>query len=296
VKVPRPLSDRRALSVAISRAAAASVADVLAAPASTAADARMIGVTGAPGAGKSTLIGRLVSSRVRGGKHIAVLAIDPSSPTSGGSVLGDRIRMEAISGDPRVYIRSLPSLGAHDGLSDNIAEVLATLDAYGFDEVLIETVGVGQTAFGIRSLVELEVLVLMPGAGDQIQAMKAGIIETADLIVVNKADLAGAERLETELLGVLQHGTKAPPVIRVSAGSNDGIDQLSDALDRLLNDLPRGPKTSSARQRFRVQSLIQRRVREILDAVPEEEWNRSIPNLYSHVVHNLAHELEEKRR
>ena len=288
----RPLIDRRALSVAISRAAAASVAEVLAAPPASPTGACMIGITGAPGAGKSTLIGRLVSRRRRGEKHIAVLAIDPSSPKSGGSVLGDRIRMDAISDDPRVYIRSLPSLGAHDGLSDNIAEVLATLDGYGFDEVLIETVGVGQTELGIRALVELEVLVLMPGAGDQIQAMKAGIIETADVLVVNKADLPGAERLETELLGVLQHGAKAPPVIRVSAGSDDGINQLSDALDRLLQDLPRGAQTSSARQRYRVQSLIQRRVQEILDAVPEQEWHRSVPDLYKYVVHNLAGELE----
>jgi LAO/AO transport system kinase len=280
--------DRRALGVAISRAAASSVAEALTAPSTSPAAAPVIGVTGAPGAGKSTLIGRLVARRVRDDRTMAVLAIDPSSPRSGGSLLGDRIRMEAISGDPRVYIRSLPSAGAHDGLTDNIAEVLGVLDAFGFGEVLVETVGVGQAEYGVRALAAAEVLVLMPGAGDYVQAMKAGIIETADIFVVNKAELPGAERLEGELLTVLEYRTCKAPVIRVSARSDEGVDRLSEALDALLRAraAPDG-EARGARQRFRLQSLVQRRLREVLDQVPCEQWRLPLADLYCSVLKKL---------
>jgi LAO/AO transport system kinase len=284
-----PDLDRRALSAAVTRAARSSVAEVLAAAPAPRSSARRIGITGAPGAGKSTLIGRLVAHRVGRAKTVAVLAIDPTSPKSGGSLLGDRVRMEAIGADPRVYIRSLPSAGAGDGLTDNVAEVLAALEAFGFDEVLIETVGAGQVQHGSRAIAEAQVLVLMPGAGDSMQAMKAGIMETADVYVVNKADLPGAERLETELAGVLQHRAARPPVIRVAAGDESGIVQLSDTLDRLL--LERGGKDDAlhaARQCFRVESLIQRRLREVLAGVPAEHWNRPIAGLYRELVEKLA--------
>jgi LAO/AO transport system kinase len=278
--------DRRALGVAISRAAASSVAEALTAPSTSPAAAPVIGVTGAPGAGKSTLIGRLVARRVRDDRTMAVLAIDPSSPRSGGSLLGDRIRMEAISGDPRVYIRSLPSAGAHDGLTDNIAEVLGVLDAFGFGEVLIETVGVGQAQYGVRALAAAEVLVLMPGAGDYVQAMKAGIIETADIFVVNKAELPGAERLEAELLAVLERREVKAPVIRVSAASDEGVAALSEAIDAFLEQ-SREREPQAARQRFRLQSLVQRRLREVLDQVACEQWRLPLADLYCSVLKRL---------
>lgn len=276
----RPM-DRRALGMAITRAAGASVAEVLAAPAAAAGAAPVIGVTGAPGAGKSTLIGRLVAHRVSDERPTAVLAIDPSSPRSGGSLLGDRIRMEALGADPRVYVRSLPSAGAHDGLSQNIAEVLATIEAFGFREVLLETVGVGQAEYGVRALADVEVLVLMPGAGDYVQAMKAGILETADLFVVNKADLPGADRLEAELRAVLER-REAAPVIRVAAGSGEGVAALSEAIDALLQKTGR-QRGLAARQRYRVQSLVQRRLGEVLDAFPEKEWQLPLAELYDRV-------------
>lgn len=272
--------------MAISRAAASSVAEALTAPNTVPAAAPVIGITGAPGVGKSTLIGRLVARRVRDDRTMAVLAVDPSSPRSGGSLLGDRIRMEAISGDPRVYIRSLPSAGAHDGLTDNIAEVLGVLDAFGFGEVLVETVGVGQAEYGVRALAAAEVLVLMPGAGDYVQAMKAGIIETADIFVVNKAELPGAERLEAELLAVLERREVKTPVIRVSAASDEGVAALSEAIDAFLEQ-SREREPQAARQRFRLQSLVQRRLREVLDQVPCEQWRLPLADLYCSVLKKL---------
>lgn len=285
----RPGLDRRALSAAITRAARSSVAEVLAAAPAPRSSARRLGITGAPGAGKSTLIGRLVAHRIGKARTVAVLAIDPTSPKSGGSLLGDRVRMEAIGADPRVYIRSLPSAGAGDGLTDNVAEVLAALDAFGFDEVLVETVGAGQVQHGLRAIVEAEVLVLMPGAGDSLQAMKAGIMETADVYVVNKADLPGAERLETDLAGVLQHRAARAPVIRVAAGDDSGIVELSDTLDRLLLERAgSGDAVHAARQRFRAESLVLRRLREVLAGMPAEHWNRPLPGLYRELVEKLA--------
>src|SRR5256712_2631940 len=228
--------DRRALSQALSRAAKASVAGTLAGAAPEfSGRSRLIGITGPPGAGKSTLVARLAPFRLAKAASLAIIAIDPSSPRTQGSLLGDRIRMEALGDHPRLYIRSLPSRHAHDGLTENLPEILATLEGFGFDEVLVETVGVGQTAYGVRALVDAEILVLTPGAGDQIQAMKAGIMETADLLVVNKSDLPGAERLEAELLGVLRHkSSESPPVLRVKLGDDAGVAALSDALDRHL--------------------------------------------------------------
>ena len=285
---PRAPFDRRALSLAISRAAAASLREAAALSAPPAIRARVVGVTGPPGAGKSTLIGNLVPRRLGTDRTAAVLAIDPSSPRSGGAVLGDRIRMEAISGDPRVYIRSLASAGAHDGLSSNIAEVLATLEGHGFDEILIETVGVGQAEYGIRSLVDAEILVLVPGAGDHIQAMKAGIIETADIVVVGKSDLPGADRLEAEILGVLR--SRPATVIRVSSLGDEGVARLSDALDRLLAGQTQQQKEQvlQARLRFRVQALIQRRLREVLDAAVPGDWQLPLPELYDALLRRMS--------
>src|SRR5690606_35670836 len=157
-----------------------------------AARALRIGVTGPPGAGKSTLIAALTRYRLKRAGCIAIIAIDPSSPNTHGSILGDRIRMDCLVDDSRVYIRSLASRSANDGLTENLPEILGVLDDFGFDEIILETVGVGQSEFAVRDLVDVELLVMAPGAGDQIQAMKAGIVETADICIVNKADQPGA--------------------------------------------------------------------------------------------------------
>jgi len=284
--------DRRALSRALSRAAKASVAEALASAApELSGRSRLIGITGPPGAGKSTLVARLAPFRLAKSASLAVIAIDPSSPRTQGSILGDRIRMEALGDHPRLYIRSLPSRHAHDGLTENLPEILATLEAFGFDEVLVETVGVGQTAYGVRALVDVEILVLTPGAGDQIQAMKAGIMETADLFVVNKSDLPGAERLEAELLGVLRHrSSEPPPVLRVKLGDDVDVAALSDALDRHLAAIAESRdarEVSRNRRRFRVQSLILRRLEETLEAQPADVWEQELPDLYQRIAEQL---------
>src|SRR5690606_25121880 len=191
--------DRRAVSRALTRVARMDVDELLREPVHDGPPAPRIGITGAPGVGKSSLIARLAHVRVEKASPLAIVAIDPTSPDSAGSLLGDRIRMEALAEDPRVYVRSMPSGQTRDGLGDNLPEVLSTLDSFGFAEIVVETVGVGQAEFGVRELVDVEVLLLMPGLGDSIQAMKAGILETADLIVINKADLAGARRTALEL-------------------------------------------------------------------------------------------------
>ena len=294
----RPSFDRRALSRAITRAARATVADVLRRPdRGGETRARLVGVTGAPGAGKSTLVSRLAPFRLERASMLGIVAIDPSSPRTQGSVLGDRIRMEGLGDDPRVFIRSLPSRRAHDGLTDNLPEVLAAFDEFGFEEVIVETVGVGQTEYGVRAIIDVEALVLTPGAGDYVQAMKAGIMETADLFVINKADLPGADRLETELLSVLHHRGAVPPVIRVALGDDAGVAAFSRTLDELLERARQRDRheTLALRQRFRVQALMQRRLEEALEATTAQTWERPIGDIYWQVLSAIGSDLPVER-
>jgi LAO/AO transport system kinase len=286
--------DRRLVSKTLSTIASASVQKILADDlAEGPRRARVIGITGAPGAGKSTLIGRLAAHRLKCSNPLAVIAIDPTSPRTDGSLLGDRIRMEAISADPRVFIRSLPSLSAEDGLTDNVVEILAALDRLGFEEIIMETVGAGQTAYGVRELVDVEILVLTPGAGDYVQAMKAGIMETADLYVINKADLPGADRVASELLGVLARSATQPPVIQISAGADTGIVELNAALDRCLVRASDPQVRSAAEQgrlRYRIRKLIQRRLEEVMNAIPEQVWSGPLRHGYLRVLRELSAE------
>ena len=161
--------------------------------------ARRIGITGPPGGGKSTLIERLASRYRSAGLTVGVIAIDPSSPFTGGALLGDRIRMERAAGDPGVFIRSMASRGSLGGMATTTGEVADVMDAYGFDRILIETVGVGQSELDIASVCDTTIVVLVPESGDGIQVMKAGLMEIADVYVVNKADRPGADRLRQEL-------------------------------------------------------------------------------------------------
>jgi LAO/AO transport system kinase len=276
--------DRRAVSKALSAIARASVDDVLAAAVGERPrSARVIGITGSPGVGKSTLIGRLAQARLAQARSIAVVAIDPTSPRTEGSLLGDRVRMAALSEDPRVYIRSLPSGSAEDGLTDNLPEIVALLDSFGFDEILIETVGAGQTAYGVRAIADLELLVLAPGAGDYVQAMKAGIMETADLFVVNKAELPGADRVAGDLIGAAMRDGQPVPVVQVRADAADGLAQLDALLTQHFAALAaRGPQTGSARarNRYRVRALLLRRIQERLRLLPEETWDAPLVAAY----------------
>ncbi len=197
--------------------------------------AHIVGVTGNPGAGKSTLVDMLVKVFRSKGKTVGVVAIDPSSPFSGGAILGDRIRMQRHAEDPGVFIRSLATRGHLGGLSRSTSDVVTVLDAMGFDMVLIETVGVGQDEVDIVRNAHTSVVVLVPGLGDEIQVMKAGLLEIADIFCVNKADRPGAERVLAELETIQRIVTPDAdhaeiPILKTVAARNEGIAELADAV------------------------------------------------------------------
>jgi len=213
----------------------------------------VVGVTGAPGAGKSTLVDGLVRELRKHERTAAVLAVDPSSPFTRGALLGDRVRMGSSAGDDGVYIRSVASRGALGGLAAVVPAATRLLDAAGFDFVVVETVGVGQGEIEVAATVDCTILVAMPGAGDQVQASKAGVMEIGDLFVVNKADLEGAARTRQELRSVLAlRGKAAPTVLPVSARDGTGIGELLGAIDVFREHAQR---TGDAAQRRRSQLI-----------------------------------------
>ncbi|MFT4084257.1 MAG: methylmalonyl Co-A mutase-associated GTPase MeaB [Nocardioides sp.] len=209
----------------------------LAAEAAREGSAHVVGLTGAPGVGKSTITSALVAELRARGRRVAVLAVDPSSPFSGGALLGDRIRMTEHAGDPGVFIRSMASRGHLGGLAWATPQVLRVLASVGFDVVVVETVGVGQSEVEIAALADSTVVVLAPGMGDGIQAAKAGILEVGDLYVVNKADRDGADQVRRDLRGMLRladrpAGSWQPAVLTAVAPSGTGIGELAEALER----------------------------------------------------------------
>lgn len=273
--------DRRTLGRTLTRLANASVDEVLALADSsdghTIEPASRIGITGPPGAGKSSLGGRLAVLRALR-RRIGVLAIDPSSPRTGGAILGDRIRMDEIGGVENLYVRSLASRTAGDGLAQSIPELLHAMDRAGFEEVLLETVGVGQAEHAARHQVDTLALVLIPGAGDFVQAMKAGIMEMADLFVINKSDLPGAAQLAGEIRRVLHLAPAVPdawlpPVLSTSINDANSIAHLSAEIDRhqawlLASGSLNGRRVERAR--YRLRHLLERRVVELTAALPAE--------------------------
>jgi LAO/AO transport system kinase len=233
-----------------------------------------VGVTGPPGAGKSTLVDRLIAALRKAGATVGVVAVDPSSPFTGGAVLGDRIRMQAHTLDPGVFIRSMATRGSTGGLARATAEVHKLLDAFGFSWLLIETVGVGQTELEIVKLADTTVVVLVPESGDAIQTMKAGLLEAADVLVVNKADREGAQRLVTELRYMVhlhREGQQASrdlawevPILTVQAAHGVGVDELLETIRRHRAVLEGGGALERRRKA--------RRARELRALVLAELW------------------------
>jgi len=194
--------------------------------------ARMVGITGPPGAGKSTLVDAMARELRLQGKTVAILAVDPSSHISGGALLGDRIRMQQHYGDPGIFIRSMATRGSGGGIARATADVARLMDAAGMDYILIETVGVGQDEVEIAGLAAVTVVVLVPGMGDDVQAIKAGIMEIASIFAINKADQPGADRIEHELKAMLSltDGPK-PPIVRTVATEGKGVPELLAAIE-----------------------------------------------------------------
>jgi LAO/AO transport system kinase len=230
-------------------------------------NALIIGITGAPGAGKSSLVDKLAFYYKEKGERIGIVCVDPSSPFSGGAILGDRIRMATLGLDKNVFIRSMATRGNLGGLSRATVDAVAILDAAGFDKVIVETVGVGQDEVEIVKAADVSVVVLVPGMGDDIQAIKAGIMEIGDVFVINKADREGVLRTQKELEALLSLAHRPdfwnPPIVKTIATENKGIEDLSTAIESFRAFQKQGDASLTRKQaiaRWRVLELLRERL------------------------------------
>jgi len=289
--------DRRQLGLTLTRLANASASELIARPLRDPPEvlARRIGITGAPGAGKSTLLGHLAVHRARD-RRLGILAVDPSSPKSGGAILGDRLRMDELAGASELYIRSLGSRATFDGLADNLPEMLDAMDDFSFAEVVLETVGVGQVEYAARVQVDTLVLLLLPDSGDMVQAMKAGIMEMADIFVVNKADLPGARKMATDVKRIASinrqdRGAWVPSVLLASASQPESIQALSAEIDRhqaWLETSERRAALLQQRARYRLRRLIEVLTAEVLARQDSGFFERPLAQQMANVLDQLG--------
>jgi LAO/AO transport system kinase len=285
--------ETRAVARAITKVenAAGDAAELMKAVFPRTGNALVIGITGAPGAGKSSLVDKLAMHYREQGERIGIICVDPSSPFSGGAILGDRIRMSTLGLDKNVFIRSMATRGNLGGLSRATVDAVAILDAAGFDKVIVETVGVGQDEVEIVKTADVSVVVLVPGMGDDIQAIKAGIMEIGDTFVINKADREGVIRTEKELQALLSLAHRPdfwnPPIVKTIATENKGIEDLAKAIESYYEFQKTGENLERRRAiaKWRLLELLQEKL--LADVLSR--------NGSAEKIERLAQEIAEKR-
>ncbi|MEJ7617011.1 MAG: methylmalonyl Co-A mutase-associated GTPase MeaB [Pyrinomonadaceae bacterium] len=300
-QVPAPLVERvlagdaRAVARAITKVenGAEDAAEIMRAIFPQTGKALIVGLTGSPGAGKSSLVGRLAQVYRRRGERVGIIAVDPSSPFSGGAILGDRIRMQTLGLDPGVFIRSMATRGTLGGLARASVDAVAILDAAGYQKIIVETVGVGQDEVEIVKAADVSVVVLVPGMGDDVQAIKAGLMEIGDVFVINKADRDGVHRTQKEIEFLLSLSERQdywrPPIVKTVATKSEGIEELAAAIEDCRNFQRQLAQTSARRlaiARWRVTELLRERLLERALAAPGT----------TELLERLTAEVAEKRR
>jgi LAO/AO transport system kinase len=277
-------ADRRSISRAISIVDnnEKECRDIIQAIFSKTGRAKTIGLTGSAGAGKSTLIGKLIPELHGMGYTVAVLAVDPTSPITGGAILGDRVRMQSVTSDDKVFMRSIGSRGSFGGISRSLRNIVRVLDAAGYDLILIESVGAGQVQTEISQIVDVTAVVFTPYTGDHIQNVKAGLTEVGDVCIVNKADLQGAGPLYQSLLEFLSDSQNKPRVVKVSAKVGKGVKEVATTLDGIIRQMRSTNQTENERRKLdfelrdMILNTIEQKVSSMLD---NNDYRKAIERL-----------------